>query len=99
MTHADELNRRIRKAGLVWHPCAGCGRDWPFPMGVPVDDSPETHEHREWICVVCANAEERRTTPLLKRYLDNHCQNADAEGMSARCECRLCLATRKAIGL
>lgn len=31
---------------------------------------------------------------LLKRYLDNHCANADAEGMSALCECKLCLDTR-----
>ncbi len=31
---------------------------------------------------------------LLKRYLDNHCAAADAEGMSTLCECRLCLDTR-----
>ena len=31
---------------------------------------------------------------LLRRYLDNHSANADAEGMGALCECRLCLATR-----
>jgi hypothetical protein len=31
---------------------------------------------------------------LLRRYLDNHGANADAEGMSAICECRLCLDTR-----
>lgn len=34
---------------------------------------------------------------LLKRYLDNHCQNADAEGMSALCECKLCIDTRNAL--
>lgn len=34
---------------------------------------------------------------LLKRYLDNHCANADAEGMSALCECQLCLDTRKVV--
>ena len=33
---------------------------------------------------------------LLGRYLDNHCQAADQEGMSALCECRLCLDTRAA---
>ena len=31
---------------------------------------------------------------LLKRYLDNHCANADAEGMSTLCECKLCIDTR-----
>ena len=36
---------------------------------------------------------------LLKRYLTNHCQNTDAEGMSALCECRLCLDTREALGI
>jgi hypothetical protein len=40
-----------------------------------------------------------RLEQLLKRYLDNHCANADAEGMSALCECRLCLDTREAIGI
>jgi hypothetical protein len=34
---------------------------------------------------------------LLGRYLDNHCANADAEGMSVLCECRLCLETRAAL--
>jgi hypothetical protein len=33
----------------------------------------------------------------LKRYLDNHCANADAEGVGALCECRFCLDTRAAI--
>lgn len=31
---------------------------------------------------------------LLKRYLDNHCQNSDAEGTSVLCECKLCKDTR-----
>jgi hypothetical protein len=35
---------------------------------------------------------------LLRRYLDNHCAHADAEGMSARCECTLCLDTRLELG-
>jgi len=34
---------------------------------------------------------------LVRRYLDNHCANADAEGMSAICECRLCLDARASI--
>lgn len=36
-------------------------------------------------------------TALLKRYLDNHCANADAEGMSTLCECQVCLDTRAAL--
>jgi len=36
---------------------------------------------------------------LLKRYLDNHCQAADQEGMSTRCECQLCHDTRTYLGL
>ena len=36
---------------------------------------------------------------LLKRYLDNHCANADVEGASVLCECRLCLDTRAALGM
>lgn len=31
---------------------------------------------------------------LLRRYLDNHSNNADTEGMSALCECKLCQETR-----
>jgi len=31
---------------------------------------------------------------IIGKYLDNHCTNADAEGMSALCECRLCLEAR-----
>jgi len=34
---------------------------------------------------------------LLGRYLDNHCANADAEGMSTLCECRLCLDARRVL--
>jgi len=34
---------------------------------------------------------------LLKRYLDNHCANADCEGMSVLCECKLCRETRTAL--
>jgi hypothetical protein len=34
---------------------------------------------------------------LLKRYLDNHCQNADIENMSGLCECNLCVDTRKVL--
>lgn len=32
---------------------------------------------------------------IIRRYLDNHCANADAEGMSALCECKLCLDARQ----
>lgn len=34
---------------------------------------------------------------LLRRYLDNHCQLADSDGMSALCECKLCVETRVAV--
>lgn len=34
---------------------------------------------------------------LLRRYLDNHCSDADAEGRSALCECKLCNETRVAL--
>lgn len=34
---------------------------------------------------------------LLRRYLDNHCANADVEGMSTLCECKLCVETRKSV--
>jgi hypothetical protein len=33
---------------------------------------------------------------IVGRYLDNHCANADAEGMSALCECQLCRDARAA---
>lgn len=36
-------------------------------------------------------------TRLLKKYLDNHCANSDAEGTSTLCECQLCLDTRKVV--
>ena len=39
----------------------------------------------------------RQLAALLRRYLDNHCAASDQEGMSALCECRLCLATRAAL--
>lgn len=95
MNHGARLNRAVRQAGVVWHQCAGCGRDWPFPTGIPKDVNPEMHEWREWQCQVCANVSGRRG--LLMRYLQNHCENADAEGMSALCECRLCLETKEAL--
>jgi len=31
---------------------------------------------------------------VVRKYLDNHCANADAEGMSALCECRVCREAR-----
>jgi hypothetical protein len=37
----------------------------------------------------------REAHQLLRRYLDNHCQHADAEGLSARCDCTLCRETRR----
>ena len=36
----------------------------------------------------------RYFAPLLRQYLDNHCANADAEGMSVLCDCKLCVRTR-----
>lgn len=36
---------------------------------------------------------------LLTRYLDNHCANVDAEGVSGLCECQLCKDTRGALGM
>jgi hypothetical protein len=53
-----------------------------------------------WLHVEHARALNRRDTVLhvlLKRYLDNHCANADAEGLSALCECRLCRDTRRTL--
>jgi hypothetical protein len=35
---------------------------------------------------------------LLKRYIANHCADADAEGMSTLCECAVCMDARAAIG-
>lgn len=48
MTHAGEINQRIRAAGMVWHDCDGCGRPWPFPEG--------PHADREWKCHACVQA-------------------------------------------
>jgi len=31
---------------------------------------------------------------VVRKYLDNHCANADAEGVSALCECSVCLEAR-----
>lgn len=39
--------------------------------------------------------ETRQAVVLLRRYLDNHCANSDAEGMSTLCECQLCRDTRR----
>lgn len=53
-----------------------------------------------WLVVKHAkalNARDDRLSALLCRYLDNHCANADAEGMSTLCECRLCRDTRRAL--
>lgn len=42
------INNGIRAAGVVWHECQGCGREWPFPTGVTMG--------REWHCAICVNA-------------------------------------------
>lgn len=52
----------VRQAGVVWHACGGCGRDWPFPKGHHVD--------REWTCAVCVStlvAELRRVAEMTTR--------------------------------
>jgi hypothetical protein len=90
-----DVPARIKAAGVTWRDCAGCGLPWPFPKGV--------HEDRDWLCHRCLNGKDaafaRSAGPaLLKRYLDNHCQAADQDGMSALCECRLCLDTRAHVG-
>lgn len=46
---AISINRLIRRVGVKWHDCEGCGRTWPFPVGFQAD-------HREWRCHVCVNA-------------------------------------------
>lgn len=43
------INAAIREAGVVWHACQSCGREWPFPTGY--------QEDREWLCHVCINAQ------------------------------------------
>lgn len=52
MTHAAELNKRLKAAGVLWHECLGCGRAWPFPKGGPTKSA----EDRDWKCAVCAHA-------------------------------------------
>lgn len=36
---------------------------------------------------------------LLLLYLAQHAANADSEGMSVRCDCRLCAQTRVVLGM
>lgn len=50
MFYVDGINPRTRQAGVVWQPCATCGRDWPFPVGY-CDPA-----MREWLCHVCVQA-------------------------------------------
>lgn len=45
------LNTQIRAAGVVWHACAYCGRDWPFPAGGPRNQELD----REWLCASCTS--------------------------------------------
>lgn len=45
----DRINAAIRAAGVVWHACLRCRRDWPFPTG--------GHNDREYLCVVCVDSE------------------------------------------
>ena len=46
--HGQRINAAIRDAGVVWHACDGCGRDWPFPTGFGLE--------RDWQCHVCTQA-------------------------------------------
>lgn len=46
------INARIAAAGIIWHPCGGCGRPWPFPTG-PDDGS---GDDRDWRCHGCVQA-------------------------------------------
>lgn len=45
------------QAGVSWHLCGGCGRPWPFPMGIPPEVSLAMHEQREWRCHNCVQAQ------------------------------------------
>lgn len=47
-TQAEQINAAIRQAGVVWHACDHCGRDWPFPTGSTMV--------RDWRCAACVNA-------------------------------------------
>ena len=71
-THADGINQRIQKDGVVWHACPTCGRTWPFPKGVHTASAEEFVE-RDWCCQVCAAAEIARIdreTASLKYYAE-----------------------------
>jgi len=61
------------------------------------------HIERDWNseCDARHAAEARADAAeaALRKYLDNHCANADAEGVSALCECRLCLETRQLLAI
>jgi hypothetical protein len=50
--HARSLNALTKEAGVTWHECHGCGRDWPFPAGAK-----KAAENREWRCHGCVNAD------------------------------------------
>ena len=45
---SEKINERIRKAGVVWYACEGCGLEWPFPKGLSLE--------REWLCHRCVQA-------------------------------------------
>lgn len=47
----DIINAAIRAAGVEWHECEACGRDWPFPKGF------DPQMTRWFICAVCFYAE------------------------------------------
>ena len=50
--HAQQITREIKKEGITWHECAGCGLPCPFPFGSP----PSRLENgSEWVCQRCLN--------------------------------------------
>lgn len=66
--------------------------DWEYPGQAIRHLADETISLRERLRQC-----ERGRAELLQRYLDSHCANSDAEGMSALCECKLCQDTRAAL--
>lgn len=104
--NTGRLARTHSSLKAVWHECSGCNALWPFPEGyIPtaVDKANGWRDNREFVCSTCKQAAwakgTRNFVPLLKRYLQNHCENSDCEGTSVLCECKLCNETRVAVSL
>lgn len=101
----QKLGRLLSSREVVDHIDRNRSNNHPDNLRLHASRAEHVHDHfsaRDQLVAALAaldkaNTALNETKQIVRRFLDNHCANADAEGMSALCECRLCLDARQAV--